>query len=145
MASKVADQSRELEEFRRKVATEREAVEEQLSEQNGTIVALEGVVSRLEDDITTKNRKLEEALQRAAQEESEAARRIEDLETRLAEQGLHLRREAEEAARQAEEAAREVERAKLAAVAEAQGREGALREALATIASLESELKGTAG
>ena len=145
MASKVADQSRELEEFRRKVATEREAVEEQLSEQSGTIVALEGVVSRLEDDITTKNRKLEEALQRAAQEESEAARRIEDLETRLAEQGLPLRREAEGAARQAEEAALEAERAKLAAVAEAQGREGALREALATIASLESELKGKVG
>ena len=144
MASKVAaDQSRELEEFRRKVATEREAVEEQLSEQSGTIVALEGVVLRLEDDITTKNRKLEEALQRAAQEESEV--RIEDLETRLAEQGLHLRREAEEAARQAEEAALEAERAKLAAVAEAQGREGALREALATIASLESELKGKVG
>ena len=145
MVSKVAAQSQELEEFRRKVATEREAVEEQLSEQNGTIVALEGVVLRLEDDITTKRRKLEEALQRAAQEESEAARRIEDLETRLAEQGLHLRREAEEAARQAEEAALEAERAKLAAVAEAQGREGALREALATIASLESELKGTVG
>jgi hypothetical protein len=102
-------------------------------------------VLRLEDDITTKNRKLEEALQRTAQEESEAARRIEDLETRLAEQGLHLRREAEEAARQAEEAALEAERAKLAAVAEAQGREGELREALATIASLESELKGKVG
>ncbi len=145
MASKVADQSRELEEFRRKVATEREAVEEQLSEQNGTIVALEGVVSRLEDDIKTKNRKLEEALQRNAQEESEAARRIEDLETSLAEQALHLRREAEGAARQAEEAALEAERAKLAAVAEAQGREGALRDALATVASLDSELKGTAG
>ena len=123
MASKVADQSQEFEEFRRTVATEREGesaalqavVEERaeqsqrLSEQNGTIADLKGVVSRLEGDITAKNRKLDE----------ESARE----------------------SAQAEAASRQAERMRQLAE-EAQGREDRLRDALATIASLESELNG---
>ncbi len=100
MASKVADQSQEFEDFRRRVATERggesaalQAVEEQLSEQNGTIAHLNYVVSRLEDDITSKNRTLDEALQRLAHEETERENALDqrvNLETRLSEQDARV-------------------------------------------------------